>query len=340
MSYRIAINGFGRIGRLVLRAFSEARQRDKTAYPDMEIVAINDVGSWEESGLLFKYDSVHGTFDGEFSLSKDRLRVRDVSVSVLSEQDPQNLPWRSLKIDLVLECSGHFTDKTKASVHCEAGAQKVLISAPATGVDRTIVFGVNEDSLTSQDRIISNGSCTTNALAPVAQLLDETLGIIQGHMTTIHAYTGDQRLVDGFHKDPQRARAAALSIVPSSTGAARAIGQVLPRLQGKLEGMALRVPVPNVSVIDLTCLVERPSCREEVNKIIQDASCGSRLKGILETNGLPLVSVDFNHSRASSIIDLAQTKVMGSLCRVLAWYDNEWGFSNRMLDTAHKLLYL
>ncbi len=337
MTYKVGINGFGRIGRLVLRAFLEARSRDKGAYPGMEIVAINDVGSWEESALLFKYDSIHGTYPGDVTIEQDVLRIEDTEVKVLDEKDPSKLPWGDLGVDLVLECSGFFTHREKAYLHCGSGAKKVLISAPAQDADATVVFGVNDHTLTPKDFIVSNASCTTNALVPVAYILDKAYGIVQGHMTTIHAYTGDQRLVDGFHKDPQRARAAALSIVPSATGAARSVGLVLPHLKGRLDGMALRVPVPNVSVVDLTCLMERPPEGEAIKELMKLAAKEGRLRGVLEINELPLVSVDFNHSRASSIIDLSQTKVMGSLCRVLAWYDNEWGFSNRMLDTAAKM---
>lgn len=328
---RIAINGFGRIGRLVFRALHESTKH-KDAF---EVVAINDLSSVETQAHLLKYDSIHGHFFPDISNQENYLVVDGQKISFFSKPNPQELPWKSLGIDIVFECSGHFTEREKAQLHLKAGAQKVLISAPAKGEDKTIVFGVNHTTLTNQDLIVSNASCTTNCLAPLAFVLDKKIGIEKGHMTTIHAYTADQRLVDSEHKDLHRARAAALSMIPTSTGAAKAIGLVLPRLKGKLDGTAIRVPTPNVSFVDFTFLSSQPTTKEEINHLFMQAA-QNELEHIVDLVTAPLVSVDFNHSAFSSHVDLSQTTVLeGNLCRVAAWYDNEWGFSNRMLDTAY-----
>lgn len=335
MTTRIAINGFGRIGRMVLRAFMEAKKTDPLKYKDLEFIALNDLGSPDTNAHLFKYDSVHGTYPGYVDVKDSVLSIDDVSIKTISIAAPEMLPWKDLNIDIVLECSGRFTERTKAEAHLKAGARKVLISAPAEGADLTIVYGVNHHILKPTDLIVSNASCTTNCLAPVAHVLHQNLGILRGYMTTIHAYTGDQSLVDSIHKDLRRARAATLSMIPSSTGAARALGLVIPALKGKLDGTAIRVPVPNVSLIDFAFVVGRSTTPEEINTMIENASQETDLKGILNITGSPLVSVDFNHTSASATFDTTQTQVVeDSFCRVLAWYDNEWGFSNRMLDTT------
>jgi glyceraldehyde 3-phosphate dehydrogenase len=325
---RIAINGFGRIGRLVLRAICENRR------PDIEIVAINDLGSIEDNAHLFKYDSVHGAFPGTVEVTEEGFKINDHMIKVLANPDPTTLPWKDLNIDVVMECSGRFTTREGAAKHLTAGAKKVLISAPAEGADLTVVYGVNDKMLKSDHLIVSNASCTTNCLAPVAHVLNKTVGIVHGFMTTIHSYTGDQVLVDTLHKDLRRARAAALSLIPASTGAAKAVGFVLPELKGKLDGTAVRVPTPNVSLIDLKFVAKRPTSKAEINEVIAEAAEGE-LKGILTINTEPLVSCDFNHNSASSIFDMTETHVIdGTFCRILSWYDNEWGFSNRMVDTA------
>ncbi|MFN7710162.1 MAG: type I glyceraldehyde-3-phosphate dehydrogenase [Holosporales bacterium] len=331
MTLRVAINGFGRIGRLVLRALYEQNN------PDIQVVAINDLSEVESNAHLFKYDSIHGRFPGEIKVSGTTMDIGLGPIQVLAHADPANLPWKEMAIDMVFECSGRFTSKEKASVHLHQGAKRVLISAPADGVDRTIVYGVNHDQLTASDLVVSNASCTTNCLAPVAMVLQQAIGIERGYMTTIHAYTGDQRLVDSMHKDLQRARAATLSMIPSSTGAARALGLVLPELKGKLDGTAIRVPVANVSLIDFTFTSAQPTTADAINAAMVKAAEGS-LKGVLAVTHEQLVSCDFNHCPASSTFDLNQTQVIdGHFCRVLAWYDNEWGFSNRMLDTARSM---
>jgi glyceraldehyde 3-phosphate dehydrogenase len=329
MAVRVAINGFGRIGRLVLRSALEAKRTD------VEFVAINDLGSAATNAHLLKYDSVHGTFPGEIGAKGDAITVGSGAIKVTAERDPTKLPWKELGIDLVMECTGIFTKRDQAAKHLEAGAKRVLISAPAEGADLTVVYGVNHQQLNNNHGIVSNASCTTNCLAPVAKVLHETIGIERGYMTTIHAYTGDQNTVDSLHKDLHRARAAALSMIPTSTGAAKAVGLVLPELKGKLDGTAIRVPVPNVSLIDLTFDAKRATTAEEINEAMQKAAASGPLKGVLAINSAPLVSVDFNHNPASSTFDVGQTQVIdGRFVRVLAWYDNEWGFSNRMSDTA------
>ena len=329
MAVKVGINGFGRIGRLVFRAAMESG-RD-----DVEFVAINDLGTAESNARLLKYDSVHGPFPGTVEVSEDALTVNGKAVKVLAERDPAKLPWGDLGVDIVMECTGIFNSKEKASLHLEGGAKKVLVSAPASGADITVVYGINEDKLEAGHTVVSNASCTTNCLVPVAHVLDQLVGIRHGFMTTIHAYTGDQPTVDTLHKDPRRARAAALSMIPTSTGAARAVGLVLPQLQGKLDGTAIRVPTPNVSLIDLTIEAEKKTTAEAVNAAMEEAAGSNRLKGVLVVNTEPLVSMDFNHNAASSTFDSTQTQVLDDTCvRVLSWYDNEWGFSNRMSDTA------
>ena len=329
MAVKVGINGFGRIGRLVFRAAMESG-RD-----DVEFVAINDLGTAESNARLLKYDSVHGPFPGTVEVGEDALTVNGKAVKVLAERDPAKLPWGDLGVDIVMECTGIFNSKEKASLHLEGGAKKVLISAPASGADITVVYGVNDDKLEAGHTVVSNASCTTNCLVPVAHVLDQLVGIKHGFMTTIHAYTGDQPTVDTLHKDPRRARAAALSMIPTSTGAARAVGLVLPQLQGKLDGTAIRVPTPNVSLVDLTIEAEKKTTAEAVNAAMEEAAGSNRLKGVLVVNNEPLVSMDFNHNAASSTFDSTQTQVLDDTCvRVLSWYDNEWGFSNRMSDTA------
>jgi glyceraldehyde 3-phosphate dehydrogenase len=326
MGVKVAINGFGRIGRLILRAALEAK-RD-----DIEFVAINDLGPLETNAHLLKYDSVHGTLPGEVKTGDDWLDPGTGKIRVTAERDPSKLDWSG--VDVVLECTGIFASKEKASVHLEQGAKRVLVSAPASGADITVVYGVNDDQLAPEHTVVSNASCTTNCLAPVAHVLNQAIGIERGFMTTIHAYTGDQPVLDTLHKDLRRARAAAMSMIPTSTGAARAVGLVLPELNGKLDGTSIRVPTPNVSVIDFKFNTPRETSVDEINGAINQAT-GGRLKGILEVNTAPLVSTDFNHNPASSTFDATQTQVIeGSFCRVLSWYDNEWGFSNRMSDTA------
>jgi glyceraldehyde 3-phosphate dehydrogenase len=333
MTIRVAINGYGRIGKNILRALYESGKNKK-----IEIVAINDLGDPNVLLFLTQYDTVHGPFKGEAKLEGNELVVNGDRIKILSERDPAKLPWKDLNIDVVYECTGFFTSKEKASKHIEAGAKKVIISAPGgKDVNATIVFGVNDKILKASDTVISNGSCTTNCLAPLVKPLHEKLGVEQGLMTTIHAYTNDQRLTDVYHEDVRRARSATQSMIPTKTGAAAAIGLVLPELSGKLDGFAMRVPVINVSVVDLTFTAKRETSVEEVNKILQDASEGE-LKGILGYNTQPLVSIDFNHNPLSSIFDATQTKVIGNLVKVLSWYDNEWGFSNRMLDTTLALM--
>ncbi len=328
MAVKVAINGFGRIGRLVARAILER--------PDcgLELVAINDLADAKANALLFKRDSVHGAFPGEVSAEGDQMFVNGKAIRVTKERDPANLPHGELGVDIALECTGFFTDAESAGKHLAAGAKRVLISAPAKGVDQTVVYGVNHDKLTADHKIVSNASCTTNCLAPVAKVLNDTLGIERGLMTTVHAYTNDQKILDQIHSDMRRARAAGMSIIPTTTGAARAVGEVLPELKGKLDGSAIRVPTPNVSLVDLTFTPRRDTSVEEVNKILKDASEGA-LKGVLAYSDEPLVSIDYNHCPASSTVDSLETAVLeGKLVRVVSWYDNEWGFSNRMVDTA------
>jgi len=331
MAVRVAINGFGRIGRLVLRVALEAKRKDVT------FVAINDLGPVETNAHLLKYDSVHGSYPGEIKTGDDWMDLGGGKIRVTAERDPTKLGWGELGVDVVMECTGIFADKEKASVHLASGAKRVLISAPASGADLTVVYGVNDDKLEPAHKVVSNASCTTNCLAPVAHVLNQAIGIERGFMTTIHAFTGDQPTVDTLHKDLRRARAASVSLIPTSTGAARAVGLVLPELAGKLDGTAIRVPTPNVSLVDFKFTSPRDTSVEEINGAVNQAK-GGRLKGILGTNDQPLVSVDFNHDPHSSVFDLTQTQVIeGRFCRVLSWYDNEWGFSNRMSDTAVKL---
>jgi glyceraldehyde 3-phosphate dehydrogenase (phosphorylating) len=328
MTLRIAISGFGRIGRNVLRAIAESKRKDLT------VVAINDLVSAKDNAHLFKYDSVHGRFPGEVKVEGDILDVGMGPIKVLAERDPKKLPWKDLGIDIVMECTGIFTDRDKAAAHLEAGAKRVLVSAPSKGADLTVVYGVNHDKLKAEHKVVSNASCTTNCLAPVAKVLNDLVGIKSGFMTTIHAYTNDQNVLDQAHKDMRRARAAALNMIPTSTGAATAVGLVLPELKGKLDGTSIRVPTPNVSVVDLKFVPGRETTVEEINKAMQ-AAAKQQLKGILGVTDEQLVSVDFNHNPASSTFDLTGTQIVdGKLVRVLAWYDNEWGFSNRMADTA------
>jgi len=325
---RVAINGFGRIGRLVARAMLEK------ADSGLELVAINDLADAESNALLFKRDSVHGPFPGEVRADGNDLIVDGRRIKVTAERDPAKLPHGADGIELALECTGFFTDRDKAGAHLAAGAKKVLISAPAKGVDLTVVYGVNHDRLEAGHTIVSNASCTTNCLAPVAKVLNDSIGIARGLMTTVHAYTNDQKILDQIHSDKRRARAAAMSMIPTTTGAARAVGEVLPELKGKLDGSAIRVPTPNVSLIDLTFTPGRDTSVEEVNGLLKAAAEGP-LKGILAYSEEPLVSIDYNHDAASSTVDSLETAVLeGRLVRVLSWYDNEWGFSNRMVDTA------
>lgn len=325
---RIAINGFGRIGRNVARAIFESGRTD------IDIVAINDLGPVETNAHLMRYDSVHGRFPGKITVSDDHIHVGSESFKVLAERDPSNLPWGEMDIDVVMECTGIFTSKEKASLHLQAGAKRVLVSAPGANADKTIVYGVNHESLTKDDVVVSNASCTTNCLSPVAYVLNNEIGIEKGMMTTIHSYTGDQPTLDTMHKDLYRGRAAALSMIPTSTGAAKAVGLVLPELNGKLDGFSIRVPTPNVSVVDLKFIAKRETSVEEINDVIRKAADGA-LKNILGYTDEKLVSSDFNHDPHSSIFHCDQTKVMdGTLCSILTWYDNEWGFSNRMGDTA------
>lgn len=334
MTIRVAINGFGRIGRNVLRAHYEYGKKN-----DVEIVAINDLGSLDILAHLTKYDTVHGKFAAEVAIDGDALVVNGDRIKVTSIRNPEELPWKDLNIDVVMECTGIFTSKAAASAHLKAGAKKVLISAPGgKDVDATVVYGVNQNVLKASDTVVSNASCTTNCLAPVAWALNEKLGIVKGLMTTVHSYTNDQRLTDVAHRDPRRARAAALNIIPTRTGAAAAVGLVLPELVGKFDGFAMRVPTANVSVVDLTFTAARDTTVEEVNAIIKEAADG-KLKGILGYNVEPLVSTDFNHDPHSSIFDATQTRIVGgNLVKILSWYDNEWGFSCRMLDNAEAMM--
>ena len=325
---RVAINGFGRIGRLTFRAYLESGRED------LDFVAINDLGSAEMNAHLLEFDSVHGRFRGKINVTNGHVKTNGQDVAVLSEATPEKLPWRDLGVDIVMECTGRFTEREGAAKHLTAGAKRVLVSAPCTGADLTVVFGVNDEKLTQGHHVVSNASCTTNCLAPVAQVLNEAVGIKHGYMTTIHAYTGDQPTLDTLHKDPYRARASAVNLIPTSTGDAKAVGLVLPELKGKLDGASIRVPVPNVSMIDLTFQAARATSPEELNDAMVKAANGP-LKGILGVNAKPLVSTDFNHDPLSSIFDLTGTHVVdGTFCRVVSWYDNEWGFSNRMSDTA------
>ncbi len=330
MTLRLAINGFGRIGRSVLRALHE---RNLTA---VEIVAVNDLAAPATNAHLLQFDSVHGPFPGLVMGSGDKLSVNGKNIALFSERDPANLPWKDLNIDIVLECTGIFTAREKAAAHLKAGAKKVLISAPSPDADATVVYGVNHQTLTPKHTVVSNASCTTNCLAPVAKVLHEAIGIEHGLMTTVHSYTNDQSLLDVAHKDLRRARAAALSMIPTSTGAAKAVGLVLPELKGKLDGFALRVPTPNVSVVDLTFVPSKATSSEEIHAAIDKAATHGPLHNVLAVNRLELVSTDFNHHPASSLFDITQTRVMegGKLVKILSWYDNEWGFANRMLDVA------
>ena len=328
MTVRVAINGFGRIGRLVLRAIIESKNKQ------INVIAINDLGSIEANAHLLKYDSIHGRFEKEIELTSGGMNIAGNEIRVYSERQPKKLPWSELKIDLVLECTGIFTKKEDAIKHILAGSRKVLISAPGADVDYTVVYGVNDRGLKDKYKVVSNASCTTNCLAPVAKVLNDKIGIESGFMTTVHAYTGDQPVLDTLHSDFRRARAANLSMIPTSTGAARAVGLVLPELNGKLDGTSVRVPTANVSMVDLTFYSSRDTSADEVNNSIQEAS-ESYLKNILSYNTEPLVSSDFNHNKYSSIFDATQTHVVQKrLVRILSWYDNEWGFSNRMMDVA------
>jgi glyceraldehyde 3-phosphate dehydrogenase len=328
MTVRVAINGFGRIGRNVLRAIAESGRKD------IVIVGINDLGPVETNAHLLRFDSVHGRFPGTVTVKNDTISIGNGTIKVTAIKDPTTLPWKDLGVDIAMECTGIFTAKDKAAMHLTAGAKRVLVSAPADGADLTVVYGVNHDKLTKDHKVVSNASCTTNCLAPVAKVLNDAVGIEHGFMTTIHAYTGDQPTLDTMHKDLYRGRAAALSMIPTSTGAAKAVGLVLPELNGKLDGVAIRVPTPNVSMIDFKFVAKRGTNKDEINNAIKRAA-EQQLKGILGFTDAPNVSIDFNHDPHSSIFHMDQTKVMDStLVRVMSWYDNEWGFSNRMADTA------
>lgn len=334
MTIRVAINGYGRIGRNVLRAHYESGKKH-----DIEIVAINDLGKPETNVHLTQYDTAHGKFNGDVKVEGDYLVVNGDKIKVLAERDPSKLPWKDLNVDVVLECTGLFTSKEKASAHLAGGAKKVIISAPGgKDVDATIVYGVNQGVLKASDTVISNASCTTNCLAPMVKPLQDKIGLLNGLMTTIHAFTNDQVLTDVYHSDLRRARSATQSMIPTKTGAAAAVGLVLPELNGKLDGFAVRVPTINVSFVDLSFIAARDTTVEEINKIMKEASESKELKGILNYNDQPLVSVDFNHNPASSTFDSTLTKVSGRLVKVTSWYDNEWGFSNRMLDTTVALV--
>lgn len=325
---KIAINGFGRIGRLVLRALLE----NQKSYPNIDIVAINDINDIESRAHLFQYDSTHGVFNGDISINNDICTINGNAIKMITYPKTEDLPWADLGVDIILECTGRLTSKEKALGHIDAGAKKVIVSAPASGADATIVYGVNHHILKKDDIVISNASCTTNCLAPVAKILHENFAIENGFMTTIHAYTSDQQLLDGPHKDMQRARSACLSMIPSSTGAAKAIGLVLPDLDGRLDGTAIRVPTPNVSCVNLVVNVKQSVTVEKVNSALEKAANGD-LKHVFGVNSKPLVSVDFNHCPLSSVLDLHETYVTnGNMVRVLSWYDNEWGFANRMID--------
>jgi glyceraldehyde 3-phosphate dehydrogenase len=326
MTVKVAINGFGRIGRNVLRGIVESGRSD------IQVVAINDLGPVETNAHLLRYDSVHGRFPAEVNTTETTIDVGQGPINVSAIRDPKELPWSD--VDIALECTGIFATRDKAAMHLDNGSSRVLVSAPASGADKTIVYGVNHASLTSDDTVVSNASCTTNCLSPVAKVLNDAIGIEKGFMTTIHSYTGDQPTLDTMHSDLYRARAAAMSMIPTSTGAAKAVGLVLPELNGKLDGVAIRVPTPNVSVVDLTFMAARATSVDEINDAIRAAADGS-LKGVLGYTDESLVSIDFNHDPHSSIFHMDQTKVMeGTMCRILTWYDNEWGFSNRMADTA------
>jgi glyceraldehyde 3-phosphate dehydrogenase len=328
MTLKVAINGFGRIGRLVLRAIVESGRKD------IDIVAVNDLGPIETNAHLLRYDSVHGRFPAEVKVDGDHMIVGRHKIKVTAIKDPAQLPHKDLGVDIAMECTGIFTSKDKASAHLTAGAKRVLVSAPADGADLTVVYGVNHTKLTKEHVVVSNASCTTNCLAPVAKVLNDTVGIEKGFMTTVHAYTNDQPSLDQMHKDLYRARAAALSMIPTSTGAAKAVGLVLPELKGKLDGISIRVPTPNVSVVDLKFVAKRATTVAEINDAMKKAAA-NELKGVLDIVDAPLVSMDFNHNPASSSFALDQTKVMdGTFCSILTWYDNEWGFANRMSDTA------
>ena len=328
MAVNVAINGFGRIGRLVLRGIIESGRKD------INVVAINDLGSVEANAHMLQYDSIHGPLPAKVKATKTGINVGGKAIKVIAERDPAALPWDKMGVDIALECTGLFTSKEDAGKHIDAGAKRVLVSAPASGADLTVVYGVNHKKLRKSHKIVSNASCTTNCLAPVAQVLDKTCGIARGYMTTVHAFTGDQRTVDTLHSDPRRARAASLSMIPTSTGAAKAVGLVLPELSGKLDGTAVRVPTPNVSMIDLVFEAKKKTTVEQINAAISKAANGP-LKGVLGVCDQPLVSIDFNHNPNSSTFDLTQTQIVdGKLVRVLSWYDNEWGFANRMSDTA------
>ncbi len=328
MTVRVSINGFGRIGRNVLRAIYESGRTD------IKVVAINDLGDVEMNAYLLKRDSVHGPFPGDVSVEGDKMIVNGDAIRVTAIRNPEELPWGEENVDVAMECTGIFTARDKAAMHLTAGAKKVLISAPGANADKTIVYGVNHDTLTADDKVVSNASCTTNCLSPVAKVLNDLVGIERGYMTTVHAYTGDQPVLDTLHSDPRRARAAALSMIPTSTGAAKAVGLVLPELAGKLDGSAVRVPTPNVSMVDLKFDAGRDTTAEEINAAIKAAAEGD-LNGVLGFEDMPAVSIDFNHNPNSSTFDASQTKVIdGKFVRILTWYDNEWGFSNRMSDTA------
>ena len=328
MSVRVAINGFGRIGRNIVRAIIEAGRTD------IEVVAVNDLAPVETNAHLLRYDSVHGRFPGEVKVDGDSIDCGNGPIKVTAVKDPAQLPWKQFGVDIAMECTGIFTSKDKAKGHLDAGAKLVLISAPADGADLTVVYGVNHDKLTKQHKVVSNASCTTNCLAPLAKVLNDAVGIEKGFMTTVHAYTNDQPSLDQVHKDLYRARAAALNMIPTSTGAAKAVGLVLPELAGKLDGVAIRVPTPNVSVVDFKFIAKRATSKDEINGAIKRAA-EQQLKGILGYTNEPNVSMDFNHDPHSSVFHMDQTKVMdGTLVRVMSWYDNEWGFSNRMADTA------
>jgi glyceraldehyde 3-phosphate dehydrogenase len=328
MAVKVAINGFGRIGRNVLRAIVESGRKD------IQVVAINDLAPVETNAHLLRFDSVHGRFPGEVKVSGDTIDVGTGPIKVTAIRNPAELPHKAMGVDIALECTGIFTSREKAAAHLTAGAKRVLVSAPADDVDLTVVYGVNHDKLTKDHIVVSNASCTTNCLAPVVKVLHDAVGIEKGMMTTIHSYTGDQPTLDTMHKDLYRARAAALSMIPTSTGAAKAVGLVLPELNGKLDGFAIRVPTPNVSVVDLKFIAKRETTKDEINEAIKKAAA-QQLKGVLGVTNLPNVSTDFNHDSHSSVFHLDQTKVMdGKLVSILSWYDNEWGFSNRMADTA------
>jgi glyceraldehyde 3-phosphate dehydrogenase (phosphorylating) len=329
MTIKVAINGFGRIGRLVLRALHE-QNRD-----DLQVVAINDLGTVANNAHLLKYDSVHGRFEGEIATGSDWMDIGRGKIKVLAERDPAKLPWKDLGVEVALECTGFFTKREGAAKHLEAGATRVIVSAPADGADVTMVMGVNSDQVNASHRVVSNGSCTTNCLAPVAYVLNEGVGIVHGYMTTIHSYTGDQRTVDTLHHDMRRARAAAINLIPTSTGAAKALGLVIPALSGKLDGCAIRVPTPNVSLIDFKFSSSRDTGKDEINALMENAAKSNRFRGILAVVKDEMVSTDFNHDSHSASFDLTQTTVIDKrFCRVMSWYDNEWGFSNRMVEAA------